>query len=332
MGLSEFAYCGFSFNQLILFTIYVSLWTGRSLLIRSARTENSDNGTSGYKWHISSIVITTEMLKLVIAYVLFIRNSGTFKKFTSSWRQGVYYALPGLFYVFVNNLYYLVFLKMDAGTFWVLYQLRILISGLLTQIILSKNLGMRKWFALFLLVIGCVVNQIDDALNIRIEKMEAILFLLAQCLFSSLSGVYNEYLFKKDVTMDFNLQNVWLYGFNIVFNIMVVLYSEPQVLIPSNYFVGYDSIVCILIIILTAGGGFATAMILKFLNAIMKEYASSMIMLCSSLGTTYILHEMPLKFETIISIFVVSCSLMIYNYNPVKPKEEKKEEVGSNKV
>ena len=43
--------------------------------------------------------------------------------------------------------------RMDAGTYYVLYNLRILISGLITQIIFRKTLGGLKWFALILLVV-----------------------------------------------------------------------------------------------------------------------------------------------------------------------------------
>lgn len=42
---------------------------------------------------------------------------------------------------------------MDAGTFWVLYNLRILISGVITQIVFTKPLGQLKWLALLLLVV-----------------------------------------------------------------------------------------------------------------------------------------------------------------------------------
>src|SRR5689334_153838 len=50
--------------------------------------------------------------------------------------------------------------RMDAGTYYVLYNLRILISGLITQIIFRKALGGLKWFALVLLVVVPLPNSL----------------------------------------------------------------------------------------------------------------------------------------------------------------------------
>lgn len=72
-------------------------------------------------------------------------------------------------------------------------------------------------------------------------------------------------------------------------------------------------------IVLTAGGGFATAYILKYLSAIMKEYGSSLVMLASTLGTVYVLHEKSLEWNQVASILIVSLSLYLYNYDKIYP-------------
>jgi len=126
--------------------------------------------------------------------------------------------------------------------------------------------------------------------------------------------------------MNFNLQNMWLYAFNILFNLVILLLTEPTDIMPANFFRGYASLILWLIILLTAAGGFSAALILKHLSTIMKEYGSSLIMVCSTLGTVYILKEKELRLETILSIGIVSGSLYLYNYDQIYPAPKQEPE------
>lgn len=68
-------------------------------------------------------------------------------------RVGAYYSLPALIYTLSNNLTFYNLTLFDAGTFRVLYNLRVLTSGLLFQWFFKRPLSSLKWFALLLLVV-----------------------------------------------------------------------------------------------------------------------------------------------------------------------------------
>lgn len=264
-------------------------------------------------------MIVTEFVKLVLAAVLYFYSSrGSTEQLRSTVSKGVYFAVPAFMYAILNNLQYIVLLSMDAGTFWVLYNLRILSSGVLSQLIFNRPLGQRKWGALFLLVVGCVIHQYSE--KFTIDRLWPLFLIAVQCLLSSLSGVYNEYLFKKDSSLDTNLQNMWLYSLTILFNLLFLLFKEPKTLFsPTLFFAGYNNFYCFAAIALTAFGGYLTALILKYLSAIMKEYGSALVMLASTLGTVYILKEKELKMNQILSILIVGISLYVYKTAPSPP-------------
>ena len=46
----------------------------------------------------------------------------------------------------------------------------------------------------------------------------------------------NEYLFKRDASMDTNLQNSWLYLFTILFNLLFMFVNERDVLFNPDLF------------------------------------------------------------------------------------------------
>lgn len=72
--------------------------------------------------------------------------------------------------------------------------------------------------------------------SFHIGSTTALLLLLLQCLLSSVSGVYNEYLFKRDVSLGMNLQNAWLYAFNIAYNLLHVVLCETALLRDGHEF------------------------------------------------------------------------------------------------
>lgn len=70
-------------------------------------------------------------------------------------------------------------------------------------------------------------------------------------------------------------------------------------------------------IALGAGGGFATALILKHISAVMKEFGSSTVMLTTTLGSIFILHEKVLAWNQVASVFMVASALYLYNYDRI---------------
>eukprot|EP01103_Thecamoeba_quadrilineata_P018091 TRINITY_DN670_c0_g1_i2.p1 TRINITY_DN670_c0_g1~~TRINITY_DN670_c0_g1_i2.p1 ORF type:complete len:149 (-),score=10.09 TRINITY_DN670_c0_g1_i2:13-459(-) len=134
---------------------------------------------------------------------------------------------------------------------------------------------------------------------------------------SSLGGVYNEFLLKQNAEISLNVKNMYLYAFSVLFYLVVMLAYNPDLFHITILLENYTSLVYGLIFV-GAFCGFSTALFLRHLNIILKEYAHSGEMLLTAF-LSYYLFETPISFSVLVSIVLVSVS--IYLYNAASPKE-----------
>ena len=80
-------------------------------------------------------------------------------------------AIPALLYTFGNSLQYIAVSNLDAATFQVTYQLKILTTALFSVTILGRSLSGRKWMALVLLTLGVAIVQLPTADSSRLSPI-----------------------------------------------------------------------------------------------------------------------------------------------------------------
>ena len=91
--------------------------------------------------------------------------------------------------------------QLDAATFQVTYQMKILTTALFSVLLLKKSLSLRKWVSLLVLTIGIAIVQVSNASKPTIAtdaggeetRSNAVLGLLAvacACFLSGLAGVW----------------------------------------------------------------------------------------------------------------------------------------------
>lgn len=73
-------------------------------------------------------------------------------------------AIPALLYTIQNTLQYVAVSNLDAATFQVTYQLKILTTAIFSVLMLGRVLSARKWFSLVLLIVGVSIIQVPQAL------------------------------------------------------------------------------------------------------------------------------------------------------------------------
>lgn len=143
-------------------------------------------------------------------------------------------------------------------------------------------------------------------------------FILAQTVCSCLAGVYNEYLLKdRGADVNIFIQNVFMYLDSIVCNVVVILMQGDleTVFLKENltYLVNIN---VILIIINNAAIGIITSFFLKYMNSILKTFASAIELMFTAV-LSYFLFAIPIYINTFLAISVVSFAIYLYSQNPV---------------
>lgn len=134
--------------------------------------------------------------------------------------------VPALLYCLYNNLAFVNLSIFDPTTYFILLQLRVILTGIIYQCLFKKDLSKIQWFSLVLLTIGCMVKELKMEGNMRLQSyglFTSILLMLVQILCSCLAGVYNEYLLKKGQGVNVNVyvQNIYMYADSIICNLFL---------------------------------------------------------------------------------------------------------------
>lgn len=196
-----------------------------------------------------------------------------------------------------------------------------------------------QWFSLILLTFGCMVKQIDfsgtsPGLSVANFFNVNIFFILIQTVCSCLAGVYNEYLLKrKGANVDIFVANVMMYLDSILFNAFVLGVVE------GNLFSAFSAenlskiahFKVLIIMVNNAAIGIVTSFFLKYLNSILKTFASALELLFTAV-LCYLLFGIPVYLNTILAICIVSAAIYLYSQSPVNNNNNNNKEVGVGKV
>lgn len=144
-----------------------------------------------------------------------------------------------------------------------------------------------------------------------------------QTICSCLAGVYNEYLLKRQGT-DINIfvQNVFMYIDSILCNaaaiaILSILKSDFSDIFNDAKINATLQPIVMLIILNNALIGIITSFFLKNLNSILKTFASSMELIFTAL-LCWMLFNIPVYTNTVISIAMISFAVILYSRSPVQ--------------
>ncbi|KAH8556095.1 nucleotide-sugar transporter-domain-containing protein [Umbelopsis sp. PMI_123] len=143
------------------------------------------------------------------------------------WRETLKLSIPAGLYLIQNNLQYLAVSNLDAATFQVTYQLKIITTAFFSVIILRRSLNKLKWIAITLLTIGIALvvlprnatlstfgsflsqttlsddrsDDMEDAADSvgNQSNIKGYVAVLLACFLSGLAGVYFEKILKSPV-------------------------------------------------------------------------------------------------------------------------------------
>lgn len=240
-----------------------------------------------------------------------IRSDGTLHEAYAVPSEALKTGIPALLYLVQNNLQYMAISYLDAATYTVTYQSKILWSGLLSTILLNRILGVQRWMALFMICIGVSVVQLSggvtshQAASVASERILGLFLILAAAMFSSLAGVAFE-MFLKGVTISLWARNFQLAFYSFWIGIGVCVTSrDGAVVVKKGWFYGYTPMTWVAIG-MNALGGLLVGMVLKYADAVLKDVALGLSIVMSTLMSALLFN-----FE-ITLLFLFGMAMVIY--------------------
>jgi len=301
---------------------------------------------SGPIYYSSTAVATMELLKfltclLVIAYQrgpLSLWNELRDEVFSRP-LEVIRLSVPSLLYTIQNNLLYYALSHLDAATYSVCYQMKILTTAVFSVILLQRKLSMLQWLSLVILTAGVAMTQLSAQKTSESHENTMAGFFAVMCAagLSGFAGVYFEKVLKGSSTSLW-MRNIQMSASSLVLGLCGVYFSgDLEGVMKNGFFYGYTSLVWS-VIALQAIGGLVVAVVVKYADNILKGFAASFSLLTSCLLCILLFDFVPTPLFITGALFV-NIAMYMYSYSPTLPstterereREREKEMEGSTK-
>ncbi|XP_047472114.1 UDP-galactose translocator-like isoform X1 [Penaeus chinensis] len=309
---------------------YVSLVTltvqnsAVALSMRYARTRSGD------MFIASTAVVMAEFVKLLASLFLVWKQEGSVQHWfmalhTQIWQQKLdtlKVCVPSFIYLVQNNLLYVSASNLDAATYQVTYQMKILTTAMFAVLILRKQLRGTQWLALVFLTAGVALVQLSStdtgssASSSDQNRLLGCVAAIAACCCSGFAGIYFEKILKgSDVSVW--VRNVQLSFLSLPLGVMTAYMNDFSSITEKGFFFGYDGYVAYLIV-LNAVGGLLVAMVVKYADNILKGFATSLAIVLSTIASVF-MFGFVITFQFAVGTAMVIGSIFLYSHEPKKP-------------
>ncbi|KAF9086313.1 hypothetical protein BGX23_008985 [Mortierella sp. AD031] len=231
--------------------------------------------------------------------------------------------IPSGLYALQNNLLYIALSNLEAATFQVTYQLKILSTAIFSVVMLNRRLTKQKWLSLCLLMLGVTLVQLqnvgtpkspvlldnsksdegdseifdayagsdeldasspeDDSLASQ-NPIIGLFAVLTSCISSGFAGCYFEKILKGTES-DMWVRNLQLGISGSLFSFLAMFYDRQKIY-DGGMFQGYSAITwCV--ITNQALGGLLVAIVVKYADNILKGFATSLSIITSGMISVY---------------------------------------------
>ncbi len=231
--------------------------------------------------------------------------------------------VPSCLYVVQNNLLYYALSHLDAATYLVVYQLKILTTAVFSTLLLDRALSRLQWVSLVLLTLGVSLAQLhasnshaakaaSELTDHPLEGQNSLLgfaaVFVAACT-SGFAGIYFEKVVKSTSTSLW-ARNVQLGLSSMVFAVVGVYANDGAAVAKGGFFFGYTRLV-VAVVLLQAVGGLVVAVVVKYADNILKGFAASLSII-SSCVVSYVFLDFEPSVPFVLGAVLVLGSSYIY--------------------
>lgn len=305
----------------------MGLFINQGILVTASKNKNNT-----YSYNTVTVVLLTELLKLVVSTVVYLKDNPVSSYLSEIYKHRsvlLYYFVPAALYCLYNNLQFVNLATYDPTTYYLLLQFRVVVTGVIFQVIFSKKLNRNQWISLIFLTLGCIIKEYGHDSKASSDSASTasplaaylnphLLLIMVQVFSSCFAGVYNEYLLKdKGVDVHIMLQNVFMYLDSIVCNAVVLGFKGElsTAFKPQNISAILQPGVLI-IVVNNAAIGIVTSLFLRNLNSILKTFASALELMFTAV-LCWMIFGIAIDMYTVIAIFIVSAATVLYAQKPV---------------
>ncbi|KAH8740923.1 UDP N-acetylglucosamine transporter-like nucleotide sugar transporter [Cryptosporidium ryanae] len=306
-------------------------------------------------------VVLCEILKFLTCMLVIFRISGgnSLREYMRALNGELTYdikgnllvCIPGLLFLFQNNLTYVALERLPVSVYQVTAQLKVLTTAVFSVLLLKRRLGTTRWIGCIMLFVGVLLVQKSSGKN-NVNKFDYIQFtigFLASVTCSITSGLGSVIIEKvvkdsdredllqekaavNDVESNYCVSNggkvvykstVW--GRNIILSLIgifggipVAWFSSKDKIIKDGIFQGFSKLV-VLVIFLNAFGGFIVMGVLKYSDSIMKCFFNALTIILITIISWVFIGDSTPSVKFFIAATIVIISINIYTMNKVIP-------------
>lgn len=276
----------------------------------------SQNSEGKFDYNPVSSTLLSEFCKICISGGLLYqtRQLGTVRL---DLKEAMQFSIPALIYFVNNNLVFVILQHVNPTTFQLLSQLKTAFTGILFRVCLGRRLSMIQYLAIWQLTCGTACSHIPSAGTESggSSSFTGLVLSVVSCMLSACGGIYSEKLLKDKAKDSIHWQNVQLYFWGVVFNLVGSLLKDPTVLWQdAGLLQGYNKW-AVAVVLNNAFNGLAISAILKYADNIARVYAHAAAMLTTMVLSVFLFGEQPTP-QLIIAVCCVGGSALQYNLKP----------------
>ncbi|KAH9589268.1 Nucleotide-sugar transporter [Trypanosoma melophagium] len=320
--------------------VFISLFVlvlQNSMLVIMTRYSRT-NVPPEMRYHTSTLILNQEIIKMLFCIIIFtlenrfsrstleVRGTGvvTPGTLTLLWRlvfqkETLKMLVPAALFTLQNYLIFVGLANLDAMSFQVWSQTKLLSAAVFSVLMLGRHLSMMQWMSLFVLTLGVLLTQQQPESSAMLKgparSPQKPLLGVGACVLSGLSSSYAGVYFEKVVKTtapSLAVRNIHLSLFGIPFAALslIVLDILPRRRGPTAvefyYWRGYNQWLTIALVAVHAFGGLLVAVVVKYADNLVKGFATGVAVIVSGGLSFLIWGHVPS------SSFLTGCALITF--------------------
>ena len=181
-----------------------------------------------------------------------------------NFNQSLHFLVPAVLYAASNTLVYVGMSYISAAFFHVFGNIRILTAGILYRIMMKRKQSDIQWLSMVLIAAGALLSSTEEKKGDSDNPILGFVFIMSMTIFSTSASIYSEKYFKKTQGLSIFFQNIVLYSYGIIVNIIVLIFRYDG---EKGVFEGFDQ-AGFFVLLVQSTMGVSLSFIFKYLDNI----------------------------------------------------------------